>query len=209
MPDSDIRIIEAQAYFLDEKARTPLKFGAVVMDGVTLCYVRVRVENRRGQVAEGWGAIFLSDVWAFPTPRLDHAIKDKAMRRVTQAVCRRASDFKSFAHPIDIFLEVESELKAQSAQISRDLALTEEMPFLAALVCASPVDAAIHDAFGVVNGIPTYVGYQPEFVSHDLGAYLGPSLRGRYLSDFVRLKAAPTVPIFHLVGGLDALRESD
>ncbi len=209
MLDTDIRILEASAFFLDERARTPLKFGAVVMDVVTFCHVRVRAENRRGQVADGWGAIFLSDVWAFPTPRLEHALKDKAMRRVTQAFCRRASDYKSFAHPIDIFLELESDLQALSAEICRDLALAEAMPFLAALVCASPVDAAIHDAFGKVNGIPTYAGYKPEFVNHDLSAYLGPSLQGRYLSDFIRLKATPTVPIFHLVGGLDVLRESE
>jgi L-alanine-DL-glutamate epimerase-like enolase superfamily enzyme len=209
MPDFDIRILEIEPSFSDEKAREPLKFGAVVMDVVTLCHVRARVESRRGQVADGWGAIFLSDFWAFPTPRIEHATKDPAMRRVVEAFCRRAADYQTFAHPIDIFLELEGELREISAQVSREMALPEMMPFLAALVCASPVDAALHDAFGLVNGISSYAGYGPDFVSHDLGAYLGPDFRGRYLSDFVRPHHAPTVPVFHLVGGLDRLSASE
>ncbi|MCI0478540.1 MAG: hypothetical protein L0Y55_20050, partial [Anaerolineales bacterium] len=48
-----------------------------------------------------------------------------------------------------------------------------------------------------------------DFVQHDLSAYLGADFRGKYLSDFVRAEFAPTVPIFHLVGGLDKLRASD
>ncbi|MCI0476808.1 MAG: hypothetical protein L0Y55_11215, partial [Anaerolineales bacterium] len=85
MPDTDIRILEIEPYFSDERAREPLKFGASVMDEVTFCHVRARVENRRGQIADGWGAIFLSDFWAFPTPRLEHATRDQVMRRVTHA----------------------------------------------------------------------------------------------------------------------------
>ncbi|HEX9075912.1 MAG TPA: hypothetical protein VF932_09035, partial [Anaerolineae bacterium] len=82
MPDTDIRVLEVEPYFAVEKAREPLKFGASVMDEVTVCHVRARVENRRGQVADGWGAIFLSDFWAFPTPRVRHEVRDQVMRRV-------------------------------------------------------------------------------------------------------------------------------
>ena len=97
--DSDIRILEVEPFFPVERAREPLKFGASVMDEVTLCHVRVRVENRRGQIADGWGAIFLSDYWAFPTPRIEHAVRDQVMRRVTQAVCKRFGEHQDFAHP--------------------------------------------------------------------------------------------------------------
>ena len=209
MPDTDIRLIEIEPYFSDERAREPLKFGASVMDAVTLCHVRARVENRRGKVADGWGAIFLSDFWAFPTPRLDHATRDQVMRRVTRALCQRFADYKTFAHPLDIFWELEPEFARINAAICAEMRLPEPMPFLGALVCASPIDAAIHDAFGVVNGISTYAGYGRDFVRHDLSAYLGAEFRGKYLSDFVRAEFAPTVPIFHLVGGLDKLRASE
>lgn len=209
MLDSDVRVLEAEAYFRQERAREPLKFGAVIMDEITLCHVRVRVENRRGRVADGWGAIFLSDVWAFPTPSIEHAVKDRAMRSVTQAYLNSLCTHGRFAHPIDIFLELEDGLTPIASRACRDLRLAEEMPALAALVCASPADAALHDAFGVVNGISSYDGYGPELVSHDLSAWLGPGFRGRYLSEFVRPAFAPAVPVFHLVGGLDRLCASE
>jgi L-alanine-DL-glutamate epimerase-like enolase superfamily enzyme len=209
MLDSDIRILEIEPYFSDERAREPLKFGASVMDQVTFCHVRARVENRRGQVADGWGAIFLSDFWAFPTPRLEHAVRDQVMRRVTQMLCQRFTEYKAFAHPLDIFWTLEPELVQINAAICAEMKLPEPMPFLGALVCASPLDAALHDAFGVVNGISSYAGYGRDFVSHDLSAYLGETFRGKYLSDVVRPTFALTVPIFHLVGGLDKLRASE
>src|SRR5512138_2770367 len=103
MPETDIRLLEVEPYFTVEKAREPLKFGASVMDEVTFCHVRARVANRRGQVVDGWGAIFLSDFWAFPTPLLEHAVRDQVMRRVTQAVCRRFAGMPGYSHPLDIF----------------------------------------------------------------------------------------------------------
>ncbi len=209
MPDSDIRVLAVEAYFSEEKAREPLKFGASVMDEVTFCHVRARVENRFGQVSDGWGAIFLSDFWAFPTPRLEHAVRDQVMRRVTLAICRRLADHKEFAHPLDIFWAFEPELAKINAAVGAEMELPEPMPFLAALVCASPVDAALHDAFGIVNGISTYDGYGPSFVGHDLSAYLGPAFRGRCLDEFVRSRFMPVVPVFHLVGGLDKLRAAE
>lgn len=209
MPDSDIRILQVEPYFSDEKAREPLKFGASVMDLVTFCHVRVRVENRRGNVADGWGAIFLSDFWAFPTPRIAHDLRDQVMRRVTQEICARFAEHKTFAHPLDIFWALEPELKTINAKICAAMQLPEDMPFLGALVCASPVDAAVHDAFGTVNGISSYAGYGRDCAAHDLSAYLGEKFRGRYLDEFVRPAFSPTVPIFHLVGGLDKLRAAE
>jgi L-alanine-DL-glutamate epimerase-like enolase superfamily enzyme len=207
--NSDIRVLEVEPFFPVERAREPLKFGASVMDEVTFCHVRVRVENRRGQIADGWGAIFLSDYWAFPTPRIEHSLRDQAMRRVTQEVCKRFGAYREFGHPIDIFWELEPELGRINSAVCSEMNLLEPMPFLGALVCASPVDAAIHDAFGIANGISSYAGYGPDFVSHDLSAYLGPAFRGRYLSEFIRSEFARTVPIFHLVGGLDKLRAAE
>jgi L-alanine-DL-glutamate epimerase-like enolase superfamily enzyme len=209
MPDSDIRIIEIEPYYAEERAREPLKFGASTMDQVTLCHVRARVENRRGRVADGWGAIFLSDYWAFPNPRLEHDLRDRVMRRVTEMLCRHFADYKEFAHPLDIFWRLEPDLAKINATVCAEMKLVEPMPFLGALVCASPIDAALHDAFGIVNGISTYAGYGREYVSHDLSEYLGEAFRGKYLSDFVRPAFSPAVPIFHLVGGMDKLRVSE
>lgn len=208
MFDTDIRVREAQAYFSDERAREPLKFGNSVVDAVTLCHVRVEVENRRGQVAIGWGAIFLSHLWAFPGVDIDHFVKDMLMRRITEEFCQRVVNFTDFAHPIDIFVALEDDLQAINLRLCREMAIKQDMPFLGALVSASPVDAALHDAFGNVNHISTYDGYSAEFMS-DLSHYLGAGFQGRYVGDFLRPSFMPILPIFHVVGGLDKLRSSE
>jgi L-alanine-DL-glutamate epimerase-like enolase superfamily enzyme len=87
--------------------------------------------------------------------------------------------------------------------------LAEEMPFLAALIAAAPVDAALHDAFGQVNDISTYDGYGPEWMERDLSAYLGPQFKSKYIADYIRKDSLTRLPIFHLVGGLDILHKSE
>lgn len=205
MLDTDIRILEAQPYFSDEKARELFKFGNMVMDTATLCHVRLRVENRRGQVADGWGAIFLSHQWAFRAPDIPPQTKDQVMRQIVETVCQRATDLSDFAHPIDLFLPLEAELSQINTSICQAANLPEIMPYLGAVVCASPIDTALHDAFGVVNDISTYDGYGPEFFEHDLSAWLGGDFKGRYLNQFIQPAFAPVVPIFHTVGALDKL----
>ena len=46
---TDVRVVEAETRFSHERARTPIKFGGVVMDSAVLAEARVTVENRRGQ----------------------------------------------------------------------------------------------------------------------------------------------------------------
>ena len=206
---SDIKIVSVEPQFSDEICRTPLKFGNVIMDAVTYCQVKVTVENRTGKQADGWGGIFLADFWGFPSPLVPHEERDKAMRQVVVEFSSVVSDYAAYTHPINIFLDLEEELKRINREICQRLELAEEMPFLGALVCASPIDGAIHDAFGNINQIDTYDGYGPEFMEHDLSFYLGPQFKGRYIRDYIRQEYTPRLPIFHLVGGLDKLRRSE
>lgn len=206
--NTDIKPIELQAYFTDELPRTPLKFGGVVMDQAKYCHVRALVENRNGRRAEGWGAIFLSDVWAWPCPEVPHELREQLMAELVEAWCKRTAQFNEYRHPVDIHWSLEPELVPLSDSLCRQRELSENMPRLGALVCASPVDAALHDAFGNVNGIDTYAGYGPQFMSSDLSRYLGASFAGRYIGDY--LTAMPEwIDAFHLVGGLDKLTEAE
>ncbi|MGQ9555262.1 MAG: enolase C-terminal domain-like protein [Anaerolineae bacterium] len=208
MTKSDVRILEAQPYFSVERARVPLKFGGVVVEGVTFAHARVRVENSAGQVADGWGAIPLSDFWGWPSKVVAHDQRDAAMRLLVQECCTLAARHGRFAHPVGIFQDLESELASSAAKISAKLALPEQIPYLAALICLSIIDAAVHDAFGIANGISTYDGYGSDFMP-DLAQYLGPSFRGKYLNQFIQPTYKPWLPLFHLVGGLDKLRSSE
>jgi hypothetical protein len=209
MRDSDIRILELEPHYSHEVARTPLKFGAVVVERTPYVHVRARVENRRGQVAEGWGAILVMDFWAFPSKVVPHEVRLQAMVAVIDRYCHLLQGYQEFGHPIDIFFETEPELARLGQEVTREFAMAEPFPFLASLVCASAADAALHDAFGNVNGLSSYGGYGAEHLSHDLSCYLGARYAGRYPADYLRPSYLPQVPAFHLIGGLDKLWESE
>ena len=193
--NSDIKIVEIQTYKTPVRCRTPLKFGAVVVEELPIGYARVVAENRAGNRAEGWGAMFLMDLWAWPVSRASHEAKNRVMR--------------GYAHPLEIFMETEAELRHLNRALCAQHTSGEEMPFLGALIAASPVDHAVHDAFGKVNGIDSYCGYGPNHMSFDLSRYLGRDYRGVYPSQFLRQDYLPQVPVFHLVGGLDLLRRAE
>ncbi len=209
MKESDIRVLEVIPRFSLEVPRTPLKFGAVVMKETTYCHIRVKVENRRGYVAWGDGGMFLSAVWAFPDPGIELALKDKAMRTVVERFCKMVLEYPYFAHPMEIFMDLEPELNRIKNEIREEFAFPREFPYLAVLVSASPVDSAIHDAFGKVNKICSYDGYTGEFMNRDLSAWLGKDYKGKYPGMYIRKKYQRSVPVFHLVGGLDKLSESE
>ncbi len=87
----------------------------------------------------------------------------------------------------------------------------EPMPWLAALVCYSAFDLALHDAYGKLLERPLYETYTPEFLGSDLSAFLEPaercsvSFHGRYPIDYLLKKPAEQLIAWHLVGGLDPL----
>jgi len=207
--DSDIRLVDIEPIFTDEEFRVPLKFGTGVIRAITSLTVRATVENRRGETAEGLGNILLSDIWGYPSAEMSHEDRDEAMRRVAARFCELLMENARFGHPIDLYMEVKPELKRLAEEVGEELQVATPMPVLGALVCASPADAALHDAFGNVNGICTYDGYGPEFIDHDLSRYLGPQFAGKYVADYIHDAYKPELPVFHLVGGLDKLRRDE
>ncbi len=205
---TNIRVVETRVSFSEEKARVPLKFGKVVMEKATYTEVEVTVENQAGKTAKGYGGIFLSDVWAFPTAAISHEEKDRAMREFVSLFASRLTTVGKYQHPIELFLTLESEIPELCKQITSRFNFSEPFPLLAGLVCASPSDAAVHDAFGQVNSICSYNGYGPEHW-RELSSFLGPDFKGKYLSAYLRKNYQQKIPVFHLVGGLDKLWEKE
>lgn len=205
---TDVMVKELELRFVPEKARVPLKFGGVVMEEAVMCYARAAVETRGGKSAEGWGGIFLADFWAFPSKLVPHEERGRGMKLLAQRIAAKAAS-EQFGHPVELFYEWEPELEGLANEVSGELDFAETMPLLAALVCACPVDAAVHDAFGIANGISSYEGYSKDFMNADLSRWLGDGFKGLYPADFLRKEYAPRMPVFHLVGGLDKLRRSE
>jgi len=209
--DSDIRILRLEPILRTDKFRTPLKFGSVVVTDSTSLIVKATVENKKGEVADGWGSMPLMDKWAFPDPTVPHEKKFEAMKEIGIRTCRMLEKraCKKYGHPIDIMLESKQEVLKIAKEVDREIGLEKPIPVLGVLVSTSPIDAAIHDAFGRVNKISSYEGYGREYMSHDLSYYLGDEFRGRYISDYLRPSYSKKLPIFHLVGALDKLRKEE
>ncbi len=94
-------------------------------------------------------------------------------------------------------------------RITQAAGLAEPMPRLAQLVAASPLEAAIHDAYGKALGRNSYNLLGPEFVSRDLSAYLTDDFAGEYLDRYVLPRPQPRTPLYHLIGALDPLTDAD
>ncbi|MBD3177924.1 MAG: hypothetical protein GF320_22345 [Armatimonadia bacterium] len=206
---TDVRVIEIETFAVPVECRTPLKFGAVVVDRLPIGLARARVENGAGQVADGWGAMFLMHLWAWPAAKAPAEARSRVMVHVFEAYAKAAESLEEPAHPIEIFHRLEPELFRLSERASAEHTPGETMPHLGALVAASPIDHAIHDAYGKAAGIDSYLGHGPEHLGHDLSRYLGDDYRGVYPSQFLRQGYLPRIPVFHLVGGLDALTPAE
>ncbi len=207
--DTDIRLVDIEPIFEDEEFRTPLKFGTGVIRAITSLTIKATVENRAGDTAEGLGNILLSDIWGYPSAVMSHEDRDEAMREIAKRFCALLMDNARFGHPLDLYLDAKPELSRLAREVSEEMNAATPMPLLGALVSASPVDAALHDAFGNANGICSYDGYGPEFCEHDLSAWLGEEFAGKYIADYVNPSYQPSMPIFHLVGGMDKLRRDE
>ena len=91
----------------------------------------------------------------------------------------------------------------------------EPVPWLAALVCCSAFDLALHDAYGMVLGRPIYETYTAEFLNADLSHYLlrerygNARFDGRYPADYLVAQPPSILPAWHLIGGKDPLDESE
>ncbi len=209
MKPTDIRIRDIAIDTEDWLYRSPIKFGGVALDRATLLNVHCTVETRNGKVAKGFGSMPLGNVWAYPSKKMSYDQTLAAMKAVVARVHQITSDYREFGHPVDITHALEPIYHRAAADESKRLATPDPIPPLCTLVAASPFDAALHDAFGKVHGLNCFSTYGPDFMSHDLSHYLGAEFKGEWLDRYVDKKAKPRMPLYHLVGALDALTPAD
>ena len=208
---TDIRCIGTELFLIPVQTRVPLKFGHEVLTSVTCVRARVTVEDRAGERASGWGETPLSVQWVWPS-ELPYEGRHQALLSLCTKIAGEWARFNYYGHPLEIgylfqrtrLLEI---LKAANAERTR----SESIPWLAALVCCSMLDIAIHDAYGVLHHTPTYGTYNPQYMNQDLSAFLAPSedseisFAGLYPRDFLNRERRETLPAWHLVGGLDRI----
>ena len=213
MKSTDVRIEEVNHEFEDFTYRTPIKFGGIALDRVTLLNVEITVESRSGKTARGFGSMPLGNVWAWPSRTLPYDRTLQGMKMLAAFVQllynldRVAVDHT--AHPIEITHYLEPHLLRQAERVREALKLTEPVPHLAVYVVASAFDAALHDAYGKLHGVNCYRTYGPEFLNFDLGHFLDAEFKGETLDRYVLPESKPRMPLYHLVGALDPLTSAD
>ncbi|MFA7691856.1 MAG: mandelate racemase/muconate lactonizing enzyme family protein [Candidatus Hydrogenedentes bacterium] len=210
----DVRPVKAALYFLPVKTRMPLKFGPETLTEVVCARVCFSVETKAGQSAEGWGETPLSVQWVWPSA-LSYSERYQAIHDFCLRLVKAWSDFPVSGHPMEIghaFVGEQLPKLLQEFNVGRR---GKEMPWLAALVCCSAFDIALHDAYGMLHKIPVYESYSEAWMNADLSAYLeadpdcSTSFKGLYPSDFFVKPRENPLPAWHLVGGLDPLEDAD
>jgi L-alanine-DL-glutamate epimerase-like enolase superfamily enzyme len=206
---TDVRVREAEPSSERVAYRTPLKFGGVPTTHATVYTVRVRIETRDGRSAWGLGSMPLGNVWSFPSKKVAPADTARAMEVLADKISKRIVGFEDVAHPVELAHRFEPEWFRLASDVTRELRLADPMPHLSALVVASAFDAAIHDAYGRVHGLHVYECYGSEWLEQDLSTYLDDRFRGESLAAYSRRGPKPRLPLYHLVGALDALTDAE
>ncbi len=209
MKSTDIHIDDVSFSYEDHQYRTPIKFGGTALDRVTMLNVEVAVRTRGGKSARGFGSMPMGNVWSFPSKVLTYDQTLGAMKAVVARVADITRSSKEVGHPIDITWVLEHAYLRAAGEVFAQLKLAEPIPTLCTLVCASPFDAALHDAFGKVHGLNCYATYGPDFMNHDLGHFLGDGFRGETLDRYIDREPRAKLPLYHLVGALDPLEDHD
>jgi len=207
---TDIRIVAVSVQTEHFDYRMPIKFGGRALSDVLLFHVTVEVETRTGQRGQGVGSMPMGNIWAWPSSRATPDQTLAAMTALAHRMVQRAGQYAEFGHPLEITHDLNRQYLQQEAEaVCQELGTPEPMPRLAQLVAASPLEAAIHDAYGKALEANSYNLLGPEFVNRDLGFYLDRQFAGEYLDRYTLRQPKPTMPLYHLIGALDPLTPSD
>ena len=206
---TDIRLVEITTQTERFAYRTPIKFGGRVVTEAVIFDVHATVETRDGRRAAGLGSMPMGNAWAWPSSAVSGEDTFRAMVLLAEYTADAARAYRDSGHPLEITHDLASGLQTAADSVSAELSLAEPIPRLAQLVAASPLEAAIHDAYGKALGANAYNLLGPEFVNRDLAAYLTPEFRGEYLDRYTLRAPKPRMPLYHLVGALDPLTEAD
>ena len=211
---TDICVVGARLYFLPVQARLPLKFGHQVSTSVTCARAALVVRDGRGRSALGWGETPLSVQWVWPS-ELDYETRHAALKDFCRRLAEAWAGFAAEGHPMEIGHDFQQEVLPQLWKEANAGRAGEPMPWLAALVCCSAFDLALHDACGQLLQRPVYTLYSPELMNRDLAAFLEPaagsrvSFGGKFPADFLLASPPRCLRAWHLVGGLDRLESHE
>jgi len=196
--------------FEDYQLRSALVITGGRIEDATEAQVSVAVEDDSGRTATGRGTVFLSAIWAWPQSKHGFIERVDVMQQLCidvanhlPAICAEP------AHPVQHGMKLHEWVDDQAVTTGLRLFITERIPRLAGLVCMSPFDAAIHDAYGRLYDVSSYVTLGREFLDEDLSVWLGERGEGRYLDECIYPRGRDSLAAWLVVGSNDALGEAD
>ncbi len=208
------RIIGLKLFFLPVRTRVPLKFGPETLTSVTCARVAMRVVNEQGMIAEGWGETPLSVQWVWPS-KLPYEVRHTALKDYCRVLAQAWMGFPCAEHPLTTGYAFQQTALPGFTQETTAKSHEAPLPFLAALVCNSPFDIALHDAYGKLVDRPIYECYGPDLLRDDLAQWMKPapggsvSFVGKSPAEFLISDPPCQLRAWHLVGGLDPVEAAE
>lgn len=208
-------MVGVRLYFLPVHTRMPLKFGSETLTSVTCARAAITVEDASGRQATGWGETPLSVQWVWPS-EAPYAERYQALCDFCVRLAQQWTSFDFAGHPLEIGHAFEQNVLPQQIELANSEASPSlKLPYLAGLVCCSPFDIALYDAYGQLHGRSVWETLGGDYLSHDLSHYLQPAedsdvdFQGQYPADHLVARRADRLAAWHLVGGLDPIEEGD
>lgn len=171
-PCLNVEVLAAAVQFIDRQLAAPLVLSTGTIQAVT--EARTTVTVRVGSVLrKGRGAVYLSDLWSWPDASRSHESRDAALREACRVIAGSLSVFCGDrpSHPLERGLRLHACVSDWHAcgqtrrhEQARDdfrRRIDPAMPELARILCASPFDAALHDAAGLAVGRSAFQLYDP------------------------------------------------
>ncbi|MCI0331865.1 MAG: hypothetical protein L0228_01405 [Planctomycetes bacterium] len=194
------KILDAEVTFRSQRFKMPLQLSSGVIASLTEATAAVAIEID-GRQAIGRGAIYLSDLWAWPDHSRSHEERDLVLRNLCESIAvelpRRLHED---LHPLELGLRVHD-------LACNDLPLTPNPPILARAMCGSPFDAAIHDAAGLARGCSAFALYQDHASIPSADHYFPETGACRAVADVIQ-RPRLELPAWYIVGRDDCLERT-
>jgi L-alanine-DL-glutamate epimerase-like enolase superfamily enzyme len=208
------QITGLRLFFLPVRTRMPLKFGPETLTSVTCARVAMRVVDEHGVIAEGWGETPLSVQWVWPSA-LAYETRHVALKDFCRQLAKAWMGYRCRGHALADGHSFQQMILPKLTAAQQQESKETPVPYLAALVCNSPFDLALHDAYGRLLGKPIYDCYNADLLESDLTNFLQPtpgsgiSFVGQFPGDFLSPAPPQRLPAWHLVGGVDPLESTE
>ena len=149
-------ICHSTVEFIERPFLRSLQLSSGVITEITEARVTVAVRCS-GKEAVGRGTIYLSDLWAWPDPAFDHNENDRILRDICRQIASTLPGLcgSGSAHPLKLGLRLHESVCHGEPFGS--------IPILALAMCASPFDAALHDAAGLALDLSAFDFYGEVF----------------------------------------------